>query len=126
MADKRKFSLSAQFLIFLLAIRFIGQLYFLLLGITSNLSTLSLLYLGIVILLIVFYGVALVGVIKKTYWGIKFVIFIAIFDVIITGILDLINGTLGNPSSVGAIIVDLILLVLAGNISKRIKNKNLS
>jgi hypothetical protein len=121
MVGKRKFSLAAKFLIFLLALRFIGQLYLLSLGITSNLNLFVLLYLGIVVLLIVFYGVSLVGVIKKTSWGIKFVIFIAIFDVIVTGAMGLINGTLGSISSIGGIIFDLILLFLAGNISRRIK-----
>ncbi len=121
MADKRKFSLAAKFLIFFLAIRFIGQLYLLSLGITSNLNLFTLLYLGVIILLIVFYGVALVGVIKKTSWGINFVMFIAIFDIVVVGAMDLINGTLGSSSFVGSVIMDVILLLLAGSIYKRIK-----
>jgi hypothetical protein len=121
MENKKKFSIFAKILIVLLAIRFISHIYVFFLLIVEDLNLFFIVFLGVVSLLIVFYGVSLVGVIKKTPWGINLVMAIAILDIIFTGTIDFIMGTLGNPASVVAIIIDLILLILAENIDKRIR-----
>jgi hypothetical protein len=124
MKNKKKFSISAIILIVLLALRFISQIFAVFLLVNVNINSTIILIIGIFSLLILFYGIALVGVINKTHWGINFALAIAIMDIIFTGILDLIMGTLGNASSIGAIVFDLILILLAGNIAIRIRKSS--
>jgi len=121
MKNIRKFSVCAIILIVLLIIRFISQIFTIFLLITKEINFLSLIFLGILILVSLFYFIALIGIIKKTSWGLKFVIAIAMLDIILGFVLDLIMGNLGSITLISAIVVDVILIILAGNISKRIK-----
>jgi len=116
---KKRYSVSAIVLIILLAIRFTSNGYFFLLSLFDYMDIFSIIYIGTVGLLTLFYGIALIGIIRKTQRGLDFVIAIAMLDIIFTFILAFMLGTLGNLSSLSAMVVDVILIALAGNIYKR-------
>ena len=113
----RKMSLAAKFLIFLLSIRTIGQIV--LVFILLSMAVFPILNFLLVIVLLGLYGTALIGIVKKTKWGLNVVIAVATLDIILTAIFIFIGGSDGTYFF--GLIVDLLLLGLAGNIKNRIR-----
>ena len=110
MKNKMKYSSSAIFLIALLIMRTIGQFFsiFWLLPKYNNPIAISIL-IGFTCAIV--YLIALAGIAMRTKWGLVMTIFIAVFDIICLSIVGF---------NLGAVAVDLILIILALNIIRRV------
>jgi len=117
----KKFSSSAIFLMILLAIRIIGEIYLVFIYSPLFGEFIGILLMGITFLTIIFYLVALVGVFKRTKWGLNFALAIAILDILLGIALGLIYGFAAG--TFGGFIVDIIIILLVTNISKRINKR---
>ncbi len=111
--SNRKYSVSAIFLMTLLVIRFIGQLFGLylfppIIVLVVLFSILALLYL-----------VSFIGILMKTNWGLDVALAVTILDLTLSFINSVLTGGI-NASIVGGIITDIILLGLIFNIKSRI------
>ena len=114
--EKRKFSTQTLALIVLLAVRFLGNvvyvIYFLsTYGILSFILTTASKTSETIFLLSpfpIFYFIALWGIYRSKKWGYSIAVVMTIIDILFVR-----SGFLSSASSVGAAIVDLIILILA-------------
>jgi cation transport ATPase len=120
--QKKKFSISAIFLMILLTLRFIGQLG--LMYILLSLVVFPLLYFLLIFLFMALYLAALIGIVRKTKWGLDVTIVVATIDIFFLVILIFVEGSVSNY--IFALFVDVVLLGLAGNIKNRIKRRRYS
>lgn len=120
MTNKRLFSLSAIFLIILLAIRFIAQIYLSFISF-SFANLVNMLYGGTCVFFAIFYLMALIGVIKKTVWGLNYALVVIILDIVLGVFMGFAFSQNINSNTIGAIVTDLIMIYLVTNIQKRIK-----
>jgi hypothetical protein len=109
----KKFSASAILLIFLLAIRTLGQFIIFAIPGFSEIARVGF-YFALSTTIGLIYFLALLGVLFKTRWGAILVLILAIIDII-----AVLFSTLGLFGNIIAIIVDLFIFGFSINILKR-------